>query len=210
MDIQRQRIMTKQRWHLETMLEETEPEEETQKRETGEAEEGETEEEEDEDVQTEGVVEPQEAMAEEESEDEEDAHLLRVMRPRRQPQSLRLTESFSETPSSSHCQEETESFSESDPFSSVGLSSVAATSGAAKKMSVSRKLRVKVSKDRWEKYNSPVFIVQKPPMQWKGGRKRTKKSFRNKNISELELFPQWLMDVMVNIEEAKTHQLVIE
>lgn len=30
------------------------------------------------------------------------------------------------------------------------------------------------------------------------------------NISKEEPFPAWLVDLMVNIEEAKTHQLVVE
>ncbi|CAJ1072366.1 cilia- and flagella-associated protein 251-like isoform X1 [Xyrichtys novacula] len=193
MEKQTVKLMMEQRRRLETMLEESEPEEETEGEKTGEKE--------DEDVQKEGGFTSQEVMAEEEGEEDEDAVMLRVMRPRRLSRSLSQTESLSKTLPSSNHQEDTTVFSESDQLSSVNLTRDSTRSGSQARLgkgkrSSSSGLKKKVSKIRSSTFEEPKSV------QKKGNSKRKNK------LSDP--FPQWVVDLMVNIEEATTHQLVVE
>ncbi|XP_040000272.1 uncharacterized protein LOC120799288 isoform X2 [Xiphias gladius] len=201
MDIQQQN-----RPYLEPIQEESEHEDEIRRSKTGEGEE---------DSQTHVGVETEDVMAEdksaeeEEEEEEDDDALLRVLRPRRLSHSF-SQESFLQKRSTSNHQEKTKNFSVSDLSThAVGLSDEATPPGQPKlgneKWSSSRKLRIKISKIRWHQPTPP-----KPSVQKKTNRKRHKASSLVKNLSKEELFPQWLMDLMVNIEEATTHQLVVE
>lgn len=68
----------------------------------------------------------------------------------------------------------------------------------------------KVSKIRWQKHAPPKPSVQKKTPTQKRPKQAPLVVSVPKNVSKKEAFPQWLVDLMVNIEEAKTHQLVVE
>ncbi|XP_037642903.1 rRNA-processing protein EBP2-like isoform X2 [Sebastes umbrosus] len=175
--------------HLEPIREESEREDEKEGSETGEGEE-----EEEEDVET------KEVMAEDKSEeDEDDDAPLRVLRPRRLSRSF-SRESFPQIQSNHNHQEETANFGKTDWSShSVDLNDGATpprqTRLGYKKMSTSGELRIKVSKVQMK---APKPSVQK------------KKNSKMDKMSLPKPFPEWLVDLMVNIEEATNHQLVVE
>lgn len=130
-----------QKPHLEPIQEESEHEDEIGGSKTGEGAE--------EDFQIQVGVETKEAMTEDESEEDEDAALLRVLRPRRLSRSLRH-ESFPQMQSTNNHQEEMENFSVSDRSSrAVDLSDEATPPVQARlgneKRSRSGELRIKVS-----------------------------------------------------------------
>ncbi|KAI3374900.1 hypothetical protein L3Q82_021442 [Scortum barcoo] len=183
-----------QRPHLEPIQEESEQEDEIRGGETGEGQE--------EDFQIQVGVEAKEAMTEE-SEEDEDADLLRVLRPRRLSHSL-SGKSIPQMQSANNHQEEMENFSLSDWSSrAVDLSDEASLPGQARlgsERSRSDELRIKVSKIRWQKIK-PF----KPSVQKKTNSRRQKKA----SLVE-EPFPKWLVNLMINIDEAVTHELVVE
>nr|XP_046265631.1 neurofilament medium polypeptide-like [Scatophagus argus] len=189
MDIQQQN-----RPYLETIQEESEQKDEIEESEKG-------------DFQIQVAVETKEVRAEdgsEEDEDEDDSALLRVLRPRRASRSLRQ-KSFPRMQSTNSEQGERENFPESDQSSqSVHLSDGAKPTKQARsgneKSSSSGELRVKISKIKWQK--DPV--AKSPVMR------KTKKKSQRKESPVEEPFPEWLVNLMVNIEEATTHQLVVE
>ncbi|XP_054452590.1 VID27-like protein [Anoplopoma fimbria] len=177
--------MGEQRPRLEPIQEESEREDEFRGSETGE---GEGEEEED--VETEEVME------------EDKDSPLRVMRPRRVSRSL-SEDRFLRTQSTDNYQEESAGFSESDwSTHTVGLSEEAAppqqTRVGNKKRSSSAELKIKVSK--------PIKNIKVKPSVPKKRKSKVKK----KSSPAVDPFPQWLVNLMVNIEEATTHQLVVE
>ncbi|XP_078029505.1 uncharacterized protein LOC144465107 isoform X1 [Epinephelus lanceolatus] len=178
---------------LEPIQEEPEQEDEIEEGKTGG---------EEEDFQSEVGVDTKEVVAEDESEEDEDhAAQLRVMRARRLPRSLRQ-ESFLQIQSTNNHEEEMENFSESYRSTrGVDLSDGATPPLQARLGNEKRfcrgVLQTEVSKIRWPKYASPKPSVQR------------KKTDRKKNKTVEEPFPEWLVDLMVNIEEATTHQLVI-
>ncbi|KAK9539293.1 hypothetical protein VZT92_004409 [Zoarces viviparus] len=181
-------IQQQHRPRLEPIQEESEREDEIKGSETGEGEEEEEEEE------------TMEVMAEDESENDEDAP-LRVLRPRRMSRSL-SQESFLRIQSTDNNREETVTFSESDQNTrTVGVSEESTppqqTRLGNEKRSIRGKLKIKVSK--WKRNTTA-----EPPVQKKKNSKAKKESLTEKP------FPRWLVNLMVNIEEATTHQLVVE
>ncbi|KAE8290869.1 hypothetical protein D5F01_LYC10460 [Larimichthys crocea] len=183
-----------QRPHLEPIQEESEQEDEIEGSKTGEEEE----EEEEEDFQV--GVETKEVMTADES--EEDEVLLRVLRPRRiyRPRSQ---VSFPRMQSTNKHQKEMDSSVLEQSSHSVDLNGedtlrpVQARLGKEKR-SVSDELRIKLSRIKWK-----IQPPSKVPVQ-KTTRKRQKKEFPR------EPFPKWLVNLMFNIEEATTHQLLVE
>nr|XP_019955484.1 PREDICTED: histone H3.v1-like [Paralichthys olivaceus] len=183
MDVQQQN-----RPYLEPIQEESEQEDET----GGSGTEGE------EDFQSEVGVEMEEEVAEEEEEEEEeededdDDAPLRVLRPRRLSRSLSNSESFLQSHSADSHQRDLDNSSVSD---AVDLSDEAESSWQQKlgneKQAIGRGLKGKNLK-------TPETSVQ---------RKRKRKS--HKKTSQC-LFPPWVVELMVNIEEAKKHRLVVE
>ncbi|XP_035489419.2 nucleophosmin-like [Scophthalmus maximus] len=128
---------------------------------------------------------------EEEEEEEEDVP-LRVMRPRRLSRSLSQG-SLLRTRSTSGSGRGTSAADLSDEAATPKLGSA--------KQSRGRELTVKFpAKIRWQKGPPPKPSVEK----MKTKRKRGEES------SLSEPFPQWLVELMVNIEEATTHPLVVE
>ncbi|XP_069013553.1 pescadillo homolog isoform X6 [Embiotoca jacksoni] len=215
MDIQRQ-----YRKHLEPIYEVTEPEDETEVRTTGdEAEEDfpfqevletkdelaedKSEEQEDEDEEEEEQQQQQEQDEEEEKEeDDDDDGLLRVMRPKKLSHSINQENSI-QMQSTHNQQKEMYNFSVSDwTTHAVDPSDEAAPPGLPRlwneKRSSSSKLRIKISESRQQKQTPHKPSVEK-----------SKKSHKKK-LQREEPFPQWLVDLMINIEEATTHQLVVE
>ncbi|XP_042285376.1 mitotic apparatus protein p62-like [Thunnus maccoyii] len=189
-------IHQQNRPRLEPIQEESEQEDETEGSRTGE----DKGEEEDSQVQV-GME-----TEDESEEDEDDDAPLRALRPRRLSRSL-SHESFPQMQSTNNNPEEMENISVSDlsTFAMV-LSDEATPPGKPrlefKKRSSSGELRIKVSKIRRQNH--------KPPPQ-QSVQKKTKNSKRNKKLSQVdEPFPEWLVELMVNIEEATTHQLVVE
>ncbi|TKS79701.1 hypothetical protein D9C73_014069 [Collichthys lucidus] len=192
-----------QRPHLEPIQEESEQEDEIEGSTTGEEEEEEEyekEEEEEEDFQV--GVKTKEVMTADESEEDEDDVLLRVLRPRRMYPS-RSQVSFPRMRSTNKHQKEIDSSVSEQSAHSVDLNGedalrpVQARLGKEKR-SVSDELRIKISRIKWK-----IRQAYKVPVQ-KTTRKRQKKKFPS------EPFPKWLVDLMFNIEEAKTHQLLVE
>ncbi|GAA6234017.1 uncharacterized protein LOC120799288 isoform X2 [Lates japonicus] len=182
-----------QRMHLEPIQEEPELENGFKGSKTGEGEQ---------DFQIQVGMETEEVMAEDESEEEDDA-VLRVMRPGRRSRSF-SRESFLQMQSSDNQQEEVENFSVSNEGTHAVDLSVKATPLRWRKLGKNKwsrilELRKKVSEIRLQKHTP-----HKPSVQQRTNRTRPKKSL------DEELFPQWLVDLMVNIEEATAHQLVVE
>ncbi|XP_035026950.2 glutamic acid-rich protein isoform X2 [Hippoglossus stenolepis] len=183
MDVQQQN-----RPYLEPIQEESEQEDET---------EGSRTEDREEDFQSEVGVEMGEEVAqeeeeeEEEEEDDDDDVPLRVMRPRRLSRSL-SKESFLQSRSADNHQGDLENSSVSD---AVDLSDEAKSSWQTnlgnEEQAIGRGLREK-------KLQAPEPSVQK----------KTKKK-KHKEKSQC-LFPPWVVELMVNIEEATTHRLVVE
>ncbi|KAL3055235.1 hypothetical protein OYC64_018013 [Pagothenia borchgrevinki] len=183
--------MEEQRPRLETIGEESWQEDETEGSKSGE--------EEEEDFQIQ--VDTKEVMVDEES--EEDEGELRVQRPMRLFGSLRQA-SYLQNQSTNKDQEEMENSSDLDRSTqALDLCDEATTQPKRfgnEKWSISKLLRIEVSKVKWPKHTPPKQSVQK---------KRTRK--RVKKVSKAEQrFPKWLVDLMINIEEATTHQLVVE
>ncbi|KAM7379397.1 hypothetical protein PAMP_004952 [Pampus punctatissimus] len=174
--------MMEQRPLLEPIQEESEQEDET--------EENKTEDEEERDFKVQLDMETEDVMAEVESQDEDDDAPLRVMRPRRLSRSLSY-ESFPQMQStvSDLSTIAVDRSDEASPPSKPNL--------VFKKWSTSGELGIMVSKTRWQKHKRPQSVP--------------KKTRSERNTSQVdEPFPQWLVKLMVNIEEATTHQLVVE
>ncbi|XP_023126259.1 VID27-like protein isoform X2 [Amphiprion ocellaris] len=184
-------IKQQNRAPLEPIREELEQEDETEERQAGE----ETEE----DFQFQEDTEKE--LAEDKSEEEEDDDtLLRIMRPRRLYSSI-SQENITQTQSPNNQQTEMENFFVSDQSTHTAdwgdEATPAEQSGLGnEKRSSSGKLTIKVTRTRWQEHTSPT-----PPKQ--------KKRQSSKTLVEGQ-FPKWLVDLMVNIEEATTHELVIE
>ncbi|CAK6966815.1 mitotic apparatus protein p62-like [Scomber scombrus] len=189
-------IYQKKRPCLEPIQEESEQEDETEGDKTGKQEE---------DFQGQVSMETDEVMAKDESnKDEDDDVPLRVLRPRRLSHSS-SHESFPQMQSTNNDQEEMENLAVSDLSTfAEALSDATLPPGKPRiefQKSFSSTLpRTKVSKIVRQKHKPPQQSVQK-----KTNRKRNKKA----SLVD-EPFPQWLVDLMVNIEEATTHQLVVE
>ncbi|KAJ4937395.1 hypothetical protein JOQ06_001956 [Pogonophryne albipinna] len=180
--------MGEQRPRLETIEEDSWQEDETEGRKSGE---------EEEDFQIQ--VDTKEVMVDEESEEDE----LRVLRPRRLSGSLPQA-SYLKNQSTNKDQEKMENSSDSDRSTqALDLCDEATTQQPKRflnqKWSISKLLRIEVSKIKWPKHTPPKLSVQM---------KRTRK--RVKKVSKAQEFPKWLVDLMINIEEATTHQLVVE
>ncbi|XP_034090527.1 uncharacterized protein LOC117558438 isoform X2 [Gymnodraco acuticeps] len=179
-----------QRPRLETIEEDSWQEDETEGSKSGE---------EEEDFQIQ--VDTKEVMVDEESEEDEDE--LRVQRPRRLSGSLRQA-SYLQNQSTNKDPEEMENSSDLDRSTqALDLCDEATTQQPKRflnqKWSMSKLLRIEVSKVKWPKHTPPKQSVQM---------KRTRK--RVKKVSKAQGFPKWLVDLMINIEEATTHQLVVE
>ncbi|XP_062413783.1 histone H3.v1-like [Pungitius pungitius] len=194
--------MLEQRTRLEPIQEESEREDETTGSKTGEGEEQEEEEEEEETTTTQEI-------ADDESEGDEDAP-LRVMRPSRTYHSL-SQQSFLHTQPSENDGEEMVGLWESDQSTHLdppGEESppLQRTRLGIEKLSTSvKRERLKVSK---RKMNTSDQSAKKKKREVKKKKKKKKRSLDN--TSKEEPFPGWLVDLMVNIEEATTHQLVVE
>ncbi|XP_030259510.1 uncharacterized protein LOC115573045 isoform X1 [Sparus aurata] len=183
-------LQQKNRPRLEPIQEESEQEDDVKRSKTGEREE--------EDFQIQAGVETKEVMAEETEEEDEDDK-LRVLRPSRRSRSLSSHSlSLPRRRSANNHQDELESFSVSDshdeatPPKQVRL--------GHERRSSSGELRMKIFKFRWQKHTT-----RKPLVRKKENRKRPKKE-----SLVAKPFPEWLVDLMFNIEEATTHQLVVE
>ncbi|CAB1428785.1 unnamed protein product [Pleuronectes platessa] len=171
-----------QRPYLEPIQEESEQEDETGGSRTEDREE---------DFQSEVEMEEEVAQEEEEEEEEDDDDVpLRVLRPRRLSLSL-STESFLQSPSADNHQGDLEKSSVSD---AVDLSDEAESSWQTnlgnEDQAIGRGLREK-------KLPTPEPSVQK-------------KTRKKKHKKSQCLFPPWVVELMVNIEEATTHRLVVE
>ncbi|KAI9544665.1 hypothetical protein NQZ68_001539 [Dissostichus eleginoides] len=178
--------MEQNRLHLEPIEEESWQEDETEGSKSGE--------EEEEDFQIQ--VDTKEVMVDEESDEGE----LRVQRPRQLCGSLRQA-SYLQNQSTNKDEEEMENSSDSDRSTqALDLCDEATTQQPKRfgneKWSISKLLRIEASKVKWSKHTPPKLSVQK---------KRTRKS-----VKKEQRFPKWLVDLMINIEEATTHQLVVE
>ncbi|TKS79775.1 hypothetical protein D9C73_013995 [Collichthys lucidus] len=162
-----------QRPHLEPIQEESEQEDEIEGSTTGEEEEEEEyekEEEEEEDFQV--GVETKEVMTADESEEDEDDVLLRVLRPRRMYPS-RSQVSLPRMRSTNKHQKEIDSSVSEQSSHSVDLNGEDAP----------RPVQARLGKEK--RSVSDELKIKEP-------------------------FPKWLVDLMFNIEEAKTHQLLVE
>ncbi|XP_030259511.1 histone H3.v1-like isoform X2 [Sparus aurata] len=136
---------------------------------------------EEEDFQIQAGVETKEVMAEETEEEDEDDK-LRVLRPSRRSRSLSSHSlSLPRRRSANNHQDELESFSVSDSHDEATPPK-------------------QIFKFRWQKHTT-----RKPLVRKKENRKRPKKE-----SLVAKPFPEWLVDLMFNIEEATTHQLVVE
>ncbi|XP_062260697.1 histone H3.v1-like [Platichthys flesus] len=177
--------MMEQRPYLEPIQEESEQEDETGGSRTGDREE---------DFQSEVEMEEEVAQEQEEEEveedDDDDDVPLRALRPRRLSRSL-STESFLQSPSADNHQGDLETSSVSD---AVDLSDEAKSSWQTnlgnEEQAHGRGLREK-------KLPTPEPSVQK-------------KTRKKKHKKSQCLFPPWVVELMVNIEEATTHRLVVE
>ncbi|KAM8727205.1 uncharacterized protein AB9X84_000991 [Acanthopagrus schlegelii] len=176
-------LQQKNRPRLEPIQEESEQEDNVKRSESGEREE--------EDFQVQAGVETEEVTAEETEEEDEDEE-LRVLRPSRPS---RHSLSLPRRRSASDHQEELESFFVSDSKDEATPPKQARLGHES-----SSELRMKIFKFRWKKHTTRKLSVRK-----KANRKRPKKS-----SLVAEPFPEWLVDLMFNIEEATTHQLVVE
>ncbi|KAG7526282.1 hypothetical protein JOB18_038363 [Solea senegalensis] len=128
---------------------------------------------------------------EDEDEDEDDDAPLRVLR------STRLSESFLQIQSTGQMEE--------PHVSDLSTSEEATTSeqpSGSERQSRSPQRRKKMPKIRKQKC---VSLKRK-----KKKRRSSRGSSLVKPFFTEELFPPWLVELMVNIEEATTHQLVIE
>ncbi|KAL6104623.1 uncharacterized protein ACO6RY_14305 [Pungitius sinensis] len=183
--------MLEQKSRLEPIQEESEREDETTGSKTGE---GEEQEEEEEETTT-------QEFADDESEEDEDAP-LRVMRPSRTYHSL-SQQSFLHTQPSENDGEETVGLWESDQSTHLdppGEESppLQRTRLGVEKLSTSVQTeRIKVSK-------------RKMNISDESAKKKKREVKKKKRSLDEERFPGWLVDLMVNIEEATTHQLVVE
>ncbi|XP_023191496.1 histone H3.v1-like [Xiphophorus maculatus] len=176
---------------LEPIQEESEQEDET----VGRKEEEEKEVEKEDELPFQVGVETEEALAE--NEREEDDVPLMVRRPGRRSGSRKL-ESLIQIQFNEQTKE-TETSSVSDPSThSTDLCEETAplpVLGYERRLS-SRRLRLKVSKTMWQKCT-------------KSHQPKKRKSLRSKEVQQ-EPFPQWLVNLMVDIDEATSHQLVVE
>lgn len=192
-------VQQKNRPHLEPIQEESEQEDEVEGSETGEEEEEVEEEEEDfqEGVETKEVM-----TADESEEDEDEDHdLLRVLRPKRIYRSHSKV-SFPRARSSNRHRKETDSSVSEQSSHSVDLKGEETLRPeqarlGSERWSISDELRIKTPKIKWRKETPPQVPVQKT---------------KRKRLKEFpsEPFPEWLVDLMFNIEEATTHQLLVE
>ncbi|KAF3699397.1 hypothetical protein EXN66_Car015084 [Channa argus] len=141
-------------------------------------------------------VETQELMAEDEREEEDGS----ALRSRRLPRSL-SRKNLLETQSSFIYQEETENFTVSDSTTnSVAVSKEATAPGSPRLVKLT-----------WPSSGKPAVKVrqQGQKSQRQSVQKKIKRE-RHKKESLAEMFPRWLVDLMFNIDEATTHQLVVE
>ncbi|KAF1383808.1 hypothetical protein PFLUV_G00135660 [Perca fluviatilis] len=185
MDIQQQN-----RPCLETIQEESEQKDKLEEGGGGEEEDFQIQE----DVETKAVT-----TEDQNKEDEDNNALYRLLRPK--PRSL-SQDSFLQIQSTNNHQEEIENFSDSDwSIHGVDLRDKATppqqTKLGKKKRSISSELRIK---NICRKRTPTKLSVQK---------KISRKRKTGASLVE-EPFPDWLVDLMVNIEEATTHQLVVE
>ncbi|XP_023282971.1 uncharacterized protein LOC111670480 [Seriola lalandi dorsalis] len=194
-------IQQQNKLYLAAIQEESEQEDEIGGSKTGENEEY---------SRTQVGVDTEEVMTEDESEEEEDDVPLRVLRPRRLSRSS-SQESFVPMPPANNDQEETQNSSVSDTSSRTeDFRDEATTPGQPEvengKQSSRRELAIKISKIRWQKHTPPKPSVKKR----RTNETRRKEPSVVKNVSKADPLPPWLVDLMVNIEEATTHQLVVE
>ncbi|XP_024863051.1 nuclear polyadenylated RNA-binding protein 3 [Kryptolebias marmoratus] len=164
------------------------------------------EEEEEKDLEFQEGAETEEIVAENEREeegeddddddDDEDNVPLRVLRPRRSSGSV-SQKSFIQIQSDNHKNDNENSLVSDLSIHASDLSDEDVPLpklGNQKRLSI-EKLRKKVSNIKWQKQTTP-----------KSSMNRKRKI--NKELEEP--FPKWVVNLMVNIEEATTHQLVVE
>ncbi|XP_007559412.1 uncharacterized protein LOC103142998 isoform X2 [Poecilia formosa] len=139
-------------------------------------------------------VETDEALAE--NEREEDDVPLMVRRPGRRPGSRKCETSIRTRFNEQTKETETSSVSDASTHSTDLCEEAAPLPvfGYERRLS-SRRLRLKVSKTMWQKCT-------------KSHQPKKRESLRYTKAQEP--FPQWLVSLMVDIEEATTHQLVVE
>ncbi|TNN37693.1 hypothetical protein EYF80_052143 [Liparis tanakae] len=201
--------MWEQRPRLDPIQEESEREDEFERSDTGEEEEEEENEENEEEEEGNGEV-----MAEDGSDEEsEGCAILRLLRPQRRSQCLSQESSLVQ--STENNREEEAELSESDGITRTpggpgeDCTPPRQTSSGDERRLMKRTLKVY----KWKKNT-----IAKPSAQKKRNsnvkktKTKTKTKTTRKKISSLteEPFPRWLVDLMVNIEEATTHQLLVE
>ncbi|KAK2822458.1 hypothetical protein Q5P01_022523 [Channa striata] len=146
-------------------------------------------------VETEELTTEDEGEGGEEEEEQEEEEGGSAFRSRLLPRSL-SGKNVLQTPSTFSHQDQTESFTLSDSTTpSVAVGEKSTSPGPP----------------RLEKLKWPSGVKIKLQKQLKQSvQKKKKRESRKKESVSQEMFPRWLVDLMFNIEEATTHQLVVE